>query len=116
MREFVGRTLREAGYNTALASDGPDALELATKLDSFDLLLVDVKMPKMSGDEVARQLRQREPRLKVLYLTGYSDQLFRQKVTLWEDEAFLDKPCTKKGLLEAVSLLLFGHVPPGDSS
>ena len=45
----------------------------------------------------------------MLYLTGYSDRLFKEKVTLWEDEAFLDKPCSVKGLIEAVSLLLFGR-------
>jgi two-component system cell cycle sensor histidine kinase/response regulator CckA len=66
-------------------------------------------MPQMQGDELARRLRQRQPALKVLYLTGYSDQLFKDKITLWEDEAFLDKPCSVKGLLEAVSLLLFGR-------
>ena len=45
----------------------------------------------------------------MLYLTGFSDRLFKEKVTLWADEAFLDKPCSVKGLLQAVSLLLFGH-------
>jgi len=69
-----------------------------------------VMMPQMTGDELARRLRQTEQRgLKVLYLTGFSDRLFKEKVTLWEDEAFLDKPCGVKGLLQAVSLLLFGR-------
>ena len=45
----------------------------------------------------------------MLYLTGFSDRLFKEKVTLWADEAFLDKPCSVKGLLQAVSLLLFGR-------
>jgi two-component system cell cycle sensor histidine kinase/response regulator CckA len=67
-------------------------------------------MPEMTGDELARQLRQAEPKLKVLYLTGFSDHLFKEKVTLWEDEAFLDKPCSIQGLLEAVSLLARGSV------
>ena len=65
-------------------------------------------MPGMTGDELARRLRQSEPALKVLYLTGYSDHLFKEKTMLWADEAFLDKPCSVKGLREAVSLLLFG--------
>jgi hypothetical protein len=47
----------------------------------------------------------------VLYLTGFSDHLFKEKVTLWADEAFLDKPCSPKGLLEAVSLLVSGRIP-----
>jgi two-component system cell cycle sensor histidine kinase/response regulator CckA len=72
--------------------------------------VTDVMMPKMTGDELARRLRQNQPGLKVLYLTGFSDRLFKEKVTLWQDEAFLDKPCSVKGLLEAVSLLVSGHV------
>ena len=89
-------------------SDGPRALEVAATLRTFDLLLTDLIMPKMTGDELARRLRRQRPALKVLYLTGYSDQLFERKGTLWADEAFLDKPMTVTGLLDAVSLLLFG--------
>ena len=110
VRKFVDRVLREAGYKTALASDGPDAIEVAKGMESLDILVTDVMMPQMTGDELARRLRQTEQRgLKVLYLTGFSDRLFKEKVTLWEDEAFLDKPCGVKGLLQAVSLLLFGR-------
>ena len=118
VRKFVDRVLREAGYQTATAGDGPEAIEVAARLGSFDILVTDVIMPLMTGDELARRLRQNEPRLRVLYLTGYSDRLFKEKVTLWEDEAFLDKPCSVKGLTEAVSLLLFGRVdaPPLESA
>ena len=109
VRKLVERVLREGGYRTFTAGDGPEALDVASKLDTFDILVTDVMMPQMQGDELARRLRQRQPRLRVLYLTGYSDQLFKDKITLWEDEAFLDKPCSVKGLLEAVSLLLYGR-------
>ena len=109
LRRFVERVLRQAGYRTAIAADGPEAIAVAQKLETFDILVTDVMMPQMTGDELARRLRQTEPGLKVLYLTGYSDRLFKEKVTLWKDEAFLDKPCSVKGLMEAVSLLLFGR-------
>lgn len=109
LRRFVERVLRQAGYRTAVAADGPEAIAVAQKLETVDILVTDVMMPQMTGDELARRLRQSEPRLKVLYLTGYSDRLFKEKVTLWKDEAFLDKPCSVKGLMEAVSLLLFGR-------
>lgn len=109
VRKFVERVLREAGYQTATASDGPEALEVAAKLETFDILVTDVMMPQMTGDELARRIRVSAPAIKVLYLTGFSDRLFKEKVTLWADEAFLDKPCSVKGLLQAVSLLLFGH-------
>ena len=108
VRKFVDRVLRDAGYKTAVAGDGPEAIEMVSKSDPFDIVVTDVMMPSMSGDELARRLRQSHPHIKVLYLTGFSDNLFKEKVTLWEEEAYLDKPCSIKSLLQAVSLLLFG--------
>ncbi|HKB10234.1 MAG TPA: response regulator [Vicinamibacterales bacterium] len=114
VQKFVERVLSEAGYATTIAGDGPEALDAAAKMEHFDILVTDVMMPQMTGDELARRLRAQHPTLKVLYLTGFSDRLFKEKVTLWADEAFLDKPCSVKGLLEAVALLLFGRfdMPP----
>ena len=110
VRRFVERVMLGAGHEAATASDGADALEVAKAFGRINLLLTDVNMPEMTGDELARRVRQSEPALKVLYLTGYADLLFKEKVTLWADEAYLDKPCSVKGLLEAVSLLAFGRV------
>jgi two-component system cell cycle sensor histidine kinase/response regulator CckA len=111
VRKFVERVLREAGYKTATAGGGAEAIDIAKKMASLDILVTDVMMPEMTGDELARRLRQTEQRgLKVLYLTGFSDRLFKEKVTLWEGEAFLDKPCGVQGLLQAVSQLLFDRV------
>ncbi len=109
VRKFVERVLRDAGYVTASAADGPEAIEVASRIDPLDLVVTDVMMPQMTGDELARRLCQTRTSLKVLYLTGFSDRLFKEKVTLWQDEAFLDKPCSVKGLLQAVSLLVFGR-------
>lgn len=116
VREFVDRVLRQAGYVTTTAEDGQSALALAAKHDPFDLLVTDVRMPGMSGDELARRMRMRDPALKVLYLTGYSDQLFHAHQTLWEDEAFLEKPQGVAALLEAVSLLLYGRIESKSTS
>jgi CheY-like chemotaxis protein len=109
---FVERVLREAGYTTAVALDGATAIAAVAKIGSIDVLVTDVMMPGMTGDELARRLRQADPRIKVLYLTGYSDRLFKEKTILWEGEAFLDKPCTITGLMQAISLLLFGRFDP----
>src|ERR1035437_9665409 len=76
VRTFVERVLHRAGYETAMAADGPEALRIAETQDPFDLLLADVVMPDMHGDELARRLLRLEPDLKVLYFIGYSDQLF----------------------------------------
>jgi two-component system cell cycle sensor histidine kinase/response regulator CckA len=110
VRKFVGRVLQEAGHQTILAENGAAAVAAAEKEGVFDILVTDLMMPNMTGDELARRMRQKQPGLKVLYLTGYSDSLFKEKVTLWQDEAFLDKPCGVKGLLEAVSLLTIGKI------
>jgi two-component system, cell cycle sensor histidine kinase and response regulator CckA len=105
VRRFVERVLRSAGYQTFQAADGLEAVEIAQSQPTFDVLVTDLMMPQMRGDELALRLRQTEPSLKVLYLTGVSDRLFTDKTTLWDHEAFLDKPCSVKGLLEAVSFL-----------
>jgi two-component system cell cycle sensor histidine kinase/response regulator CckA len=108
VRKFVDRVLRDAGYETTTAGGGEEALLAAKNMPTVDILVTDLMMPQMTGDELARRLRQHEAGVKVLYLTGYSDKLFKEKVTLWQDEAFLDKPCSVQGLRQAVSLLLFG--------
>src|SRR5438045_3209305 len=92
------------------ASSGKEALELLEKGAAFNLVIADLRMPEMEGDEVARRIRVHDPTIKVLYLTSHADRLFDQKQQLWADEAYLDKPFTKQGLREAVALLLFGRL------
>lgn len=107
---FVDRVLRAGGHDTRVAYAGPEALALAETEGPFDLLLTDVCMPEMTGSDLARRMRLRQPDVRVLYLTGYNEQLFSEKGILWEGEAFLDKPTTVDGLLQAVSLLLYGSL------
>ncbi len=111
-RDFVDRVLRDAGYVTARVVDGQEALELTELFGPFDLVLTDPIMPRMSGTELTRRLRQREPNLKVLYYTGYPDRVLKEQCAFWQNEALLDKSSTPEGLLDAVSLLLSGHVAP----
>jgi CheY-like chemotaxis protein len=108
-RRFAERVLAGSGYDVVSASDGPQALRLVAEQPPFDLFVIDVMMPDMRGDELARRLRAIQPDAKVLYYTGYSDRLFEYHPILGENEAFVDKPVTLNGLREAVSLLLFGR-------
>jgi two-component system, cell cycle sensor histidine kinase and response regulator CckA len=110
IRTFSERALRDAGYEVLLATDGSDALAVAEAQGPFDLFVVDLVMPSVPGDELGRRLRQLDVDVKVLYFTGYSDRLFKEKTTLWENEAFIEKPVTVRALLEAVSMSLFGHM------
>lgn len=113
---FADLVLSNAGYEVVVAAGGPEALRIVEAQRRFDVFVIDVVMPQMYGDELARQLRQRHPDVKVLYFTGYSDHLFKKKLTLLANEAYLDKPVTSPALLEAVSQLLFGrtHGSGGD--
>lgn len=108
IRNIVERVLRSAGYDTAVAADGEEALHQLHDDPTFDLLLTDLVMPRMTGDKLAQRAREVVADLKVLYLTGYADQLFNQRSFLESHEAFLEKPVVPAGLLEAVSLILFG--------
>lgn len=106
---FVEKAMRIAGHQTMTAPSAQAALDVIETSGIPDLLLTDYKMPGMDGDVLAAHLRRREPDLKVLYLTGYADQLFNQRGNLWRSEAFLEKPCTVQGLREAVSMMLSGQ-------
>jgi CheY-like chemotaxis protein len=106
IRGFLDLLLRDAGHSTVLAQNGVEALAAP---GSFDLLLTDLMMPRMRGDELVRQMRQRDPDLKVLYLTAYSDQLLKGKDTFWKGEAYVDKPASPQGVLDTVDMLLNGQ-------
>ena len=111
--QFVDRVLRGAGYVTSTAGSGVEALQVAEAAAPYDLVVADVNMPGITGPDLIGRLRMRQPDLRVLYLTGYNDQLFAERNLLWEGEAFLDKPATIDGLLQAVSLMLFGNIQGG---
>jgi len=106
---LVRRCLDDERVTLIEASSGKDALDQIGKGPALDLLITDLRMPEMEGDELARQVRALEPDLKVLYLTSHADRLFDAKPQLWAEEAYLDKPFTREGLREAIALLLFGR-------
>ena len=112
-RQVAERALQKGGYDVTAASNGHQALARVEQSPApFDLYVLDIVMPAMTGIELAKHIRRRQPGAKVLYLTGYSDALFPSgKAMLSPNEAFLEKPSSVKGLLEAASLLLFGHIP-----
>jgi two-component system cell cycle sensor histidine kinase/response regulator CckA len=112
VRRLVARLLIREGYEVECACDGEDAIETFGNGGKFDLVVTDVRMPGMSGPRLVEQLRRFQANIKVLYLTGYADQLFFERLSLWEDESFLDKPFSTPGLLQSVSLIVHGHLSP----
>jgi two-component system cell cycle sensor histidine kinase/response regulator CckA len=108
IRQMARRILESDGYQVIEASNGAEAVTLLAQGTPVDLLMADLAMPELSGEEMARQFRAVHRDLKVLYVSGVIDRLLDERPVLWEGEAFLSKPFTAKGLLEAVSLLLYG--------
>lgn len=107
VRNITSRVLERAGYRVLSAANGRAALELvsATEL-AFDLLVTDVMMPEMGGRELAEALREKNPQLAVLYLSGYTANSIVKKGVLEDDIDFLAKPFTPAGLLSAVRRVL----------
>jgi CheY-like chemotaxis protein len=105
VRTFIEHVLRDAGYQTATAEDGIAARDYVLQGGAPDIVVTDESMPRMSGHEFARWLRQRRPDVKVLFLSGYGNDLV-------EDEMCLQKPCTMHELLHAVTVLTRLTEPP----
>jgi CheY-like chemotaxis protein len=109
IREVQRRTLEAEGYVVTEAGSGLEGIAALAQSAQVDLLLADLDMPGLGGDEMVRQIRTMRPDLPVLYVTGHIDRLMDAR-PLWEGEAFLEKPFSLAGLREAVSLLLYGTV------
>lgn len=106
---LVRRCLDDAHVTLTEALSGAAALAQIAEGPPLDLLITDLRMPEMEGDELARRVRLRDRDLKVLYLTSHADRLFEAKPQLWAEEAYLDKPFSREGLREAVAMALFGR-------
>jgi two-component system cell cycle sensor histidine kinase/response regulator CckA len=109
IREIERRLLQQAGFQVIEASGAAEALAVLQNGQTIDLLIADLDMPEVTGDEMVRRIRTDRPDLKVLYVTGHIDRLMDAR-PLWDGEAFLDKPFSMNGLVEAVCLLLYGKV------
>jgi two-component system, cell cycle sensor histidine kinase and response regulator CckA len=103
------KTFLDGRFDIVEAANGREALDLVPDATTLDLLITDVVMPEMQGHELSRRMRQQNPDLRVLYLTGYVDHLFEMKDRMWAFEAYLDKPFTEKSLNEAVAMLVSGR-------
>ena len=105
MRALQRRVLESLGYSVLEAAGGTDLVDLLAGGARFDLLIADLDMPMVRGDEVVKRLRRSRPDLRVLYVTGHTDWLMDGR-TMAEGEAFLGKPFSAAELRDAVSQLL----------
>ncbi|WP_306212446.1 ATP-binding protein [Actinoplanes sp. RD1] len=109
LRDVAGRILSGAGYHVLAADGGPKALELAARHEgSIDLLVSDVVMPGMLGNELAERLVDARPDTRVLFMSGYAQPVLASQGTLDPGIALLEKPFTAEDLLAAVRRRLDG--------
>jgi CheY-like chemotaxis protein len=99
IRRLARQIMVRAGYTVIEAGDANQAMELVEKHPCIDVLLTDLIMPGPSGVELADQLKTTRPGIRVLFMSGYTDNAIVRNGMLGESAAFLQKPFTPEELL-----------------
>ncbi|HZA39828.1 MAG TPA: PAS domain S-box protein [Actinomycetota bacterium] len=111
VRQPAGRFLENAGYRVLIAEDPGAALVLADEYpDKIDLLLTDVVMPGMTGKEMAAKLLVERPGMRVIYISGYSEDVIVHQGAVEEGVVLVQKPFTAEALLSKVREVLDAQV------
>ena len=107
VRNLMANVLTEAGYTVIESVDGGDAVQkFREHLDTIDLLLFDLVMPRMSGKAAYDQIAKERPGTKIIFASGYAPDLARQEASLGDGIHLVHKPVAPKELLRAVRRVL----------
>jgi two-component system, cell cycle sensor histidine kinase and response regulator CckA len=106
VRRFTRTVLEDLGYRVIEAEDGNAALEQADRAGQIDLLLSDVVLPRLSGREIAQRLAPRRPQMRVLFISGYTENAIVHHGVLDAGLNFLPKPFTPDSLARKVREVL----------
>jgi CheY-like chemotaxis protein len=107
VRELLWKVLTDYGHTVLEARHGRDALTVASGYDHpIQLLVTDVVMPQMGAGELVDQLLASRPELKVLYISGYTNDEVRRRGVSQSEAAFIQKPFTPEGLMLRVREVL----------
>lgn len=100
VRMFGARALRNKGYTVVEAASGEEAIAMLAngEGDAIDLLITDVVMPGLDGPSMIRQVRETHPDMKVVFISGYTEDSFRKRLDVADDIHFLPKPFTLQQL------------------
>jgi PAS domain S-box-containing protein len=106
LRNVNAEFLTGLGYTVLCASSGHDALEIVRAPGQIDLVITDVVMPRMSGREFADELLRLRPNTKLLYVSGYPDDVVLQNGISMQGMLYLQKPYPLKDLADKVQTLM----------
>jgi len=106
VRLVVNKLLEQHGFNVLVAHHATEAINICATTDVVDLLMTDVVMPEMSGRQLAKQIHQSYPDLKLLYMSGYTGDRVLQSEILQPHIGFIEKPFTKNDLIAKIYKLL----------
>ena len=110
VRELVRDYLRKSGYRVLDAADGIQALAVAAAhIAPIHILVTDVVMPRLSGRELVTRITAARPELKILYISGYTDDSIFRHGVLEGGVAFLQKPFNLKDLTQKIRQVLDGE-------
>ena len=110
VRELIEELLTGQGYAVMAASNGAEALQISELFGGeIQILVTDVVMPNMSGHELAMRLKARRTGLRVLYLSGYTDEAIAHHGVIELDASFLQKPFTRAALATKIRDVLAGR-------
>jgi two-component system cell cycle sensor histidine kinase/response regulator CckA len=102
VRRLAASVLRSCGYQVQEARDAIEGFALIQSKQPFDLVLTDVIMPKMSGKELYDQIKVIAPRIKVLFMSGYTDDALAHHGVLGPELSFLEKPFSPSRLAHKI--------------
>jgi CheY-like chemotaxis protein len=108
LRRLLVRSLERVGHRVQDAADASAALAILARDPAIDLLVTDAVLPGQSGPDLARQAEATHPSLRVLFISGYSDDAILRLGLLNEQEAFLQKPFGPRAFVEKVQQVLRG--------
>ncbi len=112
VRAVAERALARQGYDVVCASDGDEGLDLVRSGEKFDLVLSDVVMPTMDGPAMAREIRKLQPRLPILFMSGYAEEQLRNQIDI-EAMHFMAKPFSVQQIADKVAYVLAGKAKAG---
>jgi hypothetical protein len=107
VRDSVKSVLEGAGYRVIEAVDGSDAVEkFRENKDAIDLLLLDVIMPKMNGWEAYKEIKEIRPKIKAVFMSGYTSDIVRRRKIIEEAPDYVSKPLFPDKLLSKIREVL----------